>query len=76
MFIFDGGVLEAGQITHLHIVDSELQDFRFAAPAEMAGFLRPYVWRRVQAALDTLRGSFTTYCENGYSGTSLRTRHE
>ncbi|NJP97988.1 NUDIX hydrolase [Nonomuraea sp. FMUSA5-5] len=72
MFIFDGGVLEAGQIADLQIVDSELQNFRFTAPAEMAGMLRPYVLRRVQAALATLRGGITTYCENGYSVTSPR----
>jgi 8-oxo-dGTP pyrophosphatase MutT (NUDIX family) len=76
MFIFDGGVLTAGQIAGLQIVDSELQNFRFAAAAETAHLLRPYVWRRVQAALDTLQGGVTSYCENGYPVTAQRPCHE
>jgi 8-oxo-dGTP diphosphatase len=68
MFIFNGGQLTDEQIASLKIVDGELAAFRFSTPAEAAQMLRPYVWRRVQAALDGLNKGRVQYL--GGSGLS------
>lgn len=69
MFIFDGGELTDEQIAGLKIVDDELAEFRFFAPAEASGVLRPYVWQRVQAALDSLSTGQIHYLRGtGFSG--------
>ena len=69
MFIFNGGQLTDEQIASLRIVDGELAVFRFCTPAEAAQMLRPYVWRRVQAALEGLSKGRVQYL--GGSGGGL-----
>ncbi len=64
-FVFDGGVLRAEQATTLRIVDPELRAVRFCTPAEAAGLLRPYVWRRAKMALQVLAGRQGIYLEEG-----------
>ncbi|MEV4170187.1 NUDIX hydrolase [Nonomuraea sp. NPDC049709] len=66
MFIFDGGILEHRQLAQVHVVDPELADLRLAGPAEMPKLLRPYVCRRVRAALHALPTELAVYCHNGY----------
>ena len=66
MFVFDGGTLTDQQIAHLHITDDELVEFRFCTPQEASRLLRPYVWRRVEAALDALRTGQARYLQDGY----------
>lgn len=53
-FVFDGGVLDAGQAAALRIRDPELRAVRFCTVDEAEGLLRPYVGRRVRAALRAL----------------------
>jgi 8-oxo-dGTP diphosphatase len=65
MFVFDGGVLSEQQIHGLHLVDEELAQFRFCTRNEARKLLRPYVWRRVGAALDALRTQRVQYLEDG-----------
>jgi 8-oxo-dGTP pyrophosphatase MutT (NUDIX family) len=65
-FVFDGGVLRRDQITALALADGELQAFEFCYEAEAAGRLRPYVWRRIEAALEGLRDGQTHYLHDGY----------
>jgi ADP-ribose pyrophosphatase YjhB (NUDIX family) len=48
-FLFDGGELDDG--AGIVLQREELDDFRFADPAELSGFLAPYGVRRVAAAL-------------------------
>ncbi|MFG1711184.1 NUDIX domain-containing protein [Nonomuraea sp. M3C6] len=67
MFIFDGGIRSHQQLSQLKIVDPELCSLRLANPAELSELLRPYVWRRVRAALYALPARLTVYCENGHS---------
>ncbi len=61
MFIFDGGELSDEQIAGLKILDGELIEFRFCAPEEASRMLRPYVWRRVKAALEALNTGRVQY---------------
>jgi 8-oxo-dGTP diphosphatase len=68
MFIFDGGVLTTEQIASLKLLDDELGAFAFCDEAEAAARLRPYVGRRMQAALQAIRSGETVYLEDGWSG--------
>jgi 8-oxo-dGTP diphosphatase len=65
MFIFDGGVLNAEQIAGLQLIDGELAAFEFCSQEETAERLRPYVWRRVRTALETLRTGRVAYLQDG-----------
>lgn len=65
MFVFDGGVLNEPQVQGLHLVDGELGQFRFCTEHEAKDLLRPYVWRRVAAALEALRTGRARYLEDG-----------
>lgn len=65
VFVFDGGVLSAEQQAALRLGDGELREYRFCRPDEAAGLLRPYVWRRVEAALASLQEQAGRYLEEG-----------
>ena len=52
-FVFDGGRLTPTQSEKITL-GKELDSFRFCPSREAAESLRPYVWRRAQAALRTL----------------------
>lgn len=65
MFVFDGGVLTDQQVSGLHLVDEELEQLRFCTEDEARELLRPYVWRRLQAALDALPTGRVRYLEDG-----------
>lgn len=64
IFIFDGGVLSAEQQTAIRLDDSELNAYRFVAEEAAKGLLRPYVWRRLEAASSTSNGR-TAYRHDG-----------
>ena len=61
-FIFDGGVLDAGQIASIRLPPQELSEFSFVAPGELASYLIPVLARRLQACLAADR---TIYLEDG-----------
>ncbi|GAA2653756.1 NUDIX hydrolase [Nonomuraea recticatena] len=63
MFIFEGGTVTEG----VRPVDDEVGEARFVHVTEARDLLRPYVWRRLQAALDV-----PAYLEHGH----LVTGHE
>jgi 8-oxo-dGTP diphosphatase len=65
-FIFDGGVLGGDQIAGLKLTDGELASFALCTPHEAAARLRPYVWRRVSAAIGALTSGRTSYLQDGY----------
>jgi 8-oxo-dGTP pyrophosphatase MutT (NUDIX family) len=65
VFIFDGGVLDEEQQAKLRLGDGELAAYRFCAVEEVATLLRPYVWRRVQVALEAAQGRAGRYVEDG-----------
>jgi 8-oxo-dGTP diphosphatase len=65
MFLFDGGTLTAPEISRLRLLDDELTAYQFCTEAEAAHLLRPYVWRRVQAALRALRTGHVCYLQDG-----------
>jgi len=65
MFIFDGGTLDGTQIAALKLGDDELADCRFCTEEEAAARLRPYVWRRVQAALGARQTGHVGYLRDG-----------
>src|SRR6266568_224394 len=65
MFVFDGGVLDTPEVSGLRLLDDELAAFRFFTEEEASTLLRPYVWRRVEAALEALRTGQARYLEDG-----------
>jgi len=66
VFVFDGGTLTAPQIAELRFGDKELRAFEFCDLQQAEHRLRPYVWRRTQAALNALATSTTAYLHDGY----------
>lgn len=65
-FIFDGGVLNQDAAVRLQLVDDELRAFEFCDEGQAKERLRPYVWRRVSAALDALVTRQAAYLQDGY----------
>jgi 8-oxo-dGTP pyrophosphatase MutT (NUDIX family) len=65
MFVFDGGILTAQQQHRIALKDGELNEFRFRQPDAASRLLRPYVWRRVRAALSALQQGSTAYLHDG-----------
>jgi 8-oxo-dGTP diphosphatase len=66
VFIFDGGVLADDQIAGLRLADDELRAFEFCDLDLAQHRLRPYVWRRLYAALNALASRTTAYLHDGY----------
>lgn len=64
-FIFDGGVLDSDAAANLRLADEELQAFQFCDQQEINKRLRPYVQRRVEAALEVLNTGRAQYFEAG-----------
>jgi 8-oxo-dGTP diphosphatase len=58
-FVFDGGVLADAAMIVLQ--REELDDYRFAVPADLAGLLAPPGLRRAQAALAALAAPGASY---------------
>jgi 8-oxo-dGTP diphosphatase len=65
MFLFDGGTLTAAESGSLRLLDEELVAYRFCTEEQAAQLLRPYVWRRAQAALQALRTGQVCYLQDG-----------
>jgi 8-oxo-dGTP diphosphatase len=65
-FVFDGGELSEEQIAGLKLRDDELGAFEFCTAEQAQQRLRPYVWRRMAAALDALRTGRVQYLQDGY----------
>ncbi|MEV2272914.1 NUDIX hydrolase [Nonomuraea africana] len=57
MFIFDGGTIKGS----VWPTDDEVDEARFFQESEAQDLLRPYVWRRLRAALDV-----PAYLEHGH----------
>ena len=66
-FIFDGGALSEGEIASLHLHDNELRAYEFCDEGQAKERLRPYVWRRLTVALETLRTGHVRYSQDGYT---------
>jgi 8-oxo-dGTP pyrophosphatase MutT (NUDIX family) len=64
MFIFDGGVLSDEDQEWISLRDGELAGYRFVEPEEAATLLRPYVWKRVSAAMSVTPGR-SAYLHDG-----------
>lgn len=64
-FVFDAGVLGAEDHSAIRLQDGELRAYRFVAPAEAAGLLRDYVWRRLERAMSCRDGGTTAYLHGG-----------
>lgn len=64
-FIFDAGVVAPNVAQQLHPTDSELTNLEFCTPQQAQQRLRPYVWRRVSAALEALDSGRPKYLTNG-----------
>lgn len=60
VFLFDGGTLTDAQARDLRLVDGELRAWDFVSVAESKSRLRPYVYERLLAALDSLTAGRTS----------------
>ncbi|MGC9665024.1 NUDIX domain-containing protein [Planosporangium sp. 12N6] len=65
MFVFDGGVLQDEDRARISLRDGELAEFRFVPLDEAGLLLRPYVRRRVEAAVRAVREAATAYLHDG-----------
>jgi 8-oxo-dGTP diphosphatase len=65
-FVFDGGELSEEQAAGLKLCDDELSAFEFCTEEQAAARLRPYVWRRLDVALNALHGGQVQYLQDGY----------
>ena len=66
-FIFDGGTLNDRSTEDLRLIDHELRAFEFCDEGQAKERLRPYVWRRVSAALEALETGRARYLQDGYT---------
>lgn len=64
-FIFDGGVIPAGDVERLAPVDDELGAVELCTTEVARERLRPYVWRRLAVAVDALQGGQPRYLVDG-----------
>lgn len=64
-FVFDGGQLSEEQVASLALSDDELSAFEFCTTEQAQQRLRPYVWRRVGAALNASNNDGLRYLEDG-----------
>ncbi|MFI1223277.1 MULTISPECIES: NUDIX domain-containing protein [unclassified Streptomyces] len=53
-YVYDGGVLTAGQLAAIRLQEEELLSWKLVAPADLDGFLLGALGPRVRAALDAL----------------------
>jgi 8-oxo-dGTP pyrophosphatase MutT (NUDIX family) len=66
MFIFDGGILDEGQVNTLMLQAEELRAIHFTTLDDAAIHIRPSAYRRFAAALDVVNGDgCTTYLQFG-----------
>jgi 8-oxo-dGTP diphosphatase len=65
MFVFDGGTLPEQTIADIRLADDELGSFSFVDENDAAQLLRPYVWRRTEAALHALQTGTVAYLHDG-----------
>jgi 8-oxo-dGTP diphosphatase len=72
-FIFDVGTLSDSDIRNLQLVDHELCAFEFCDEGQARDRLRPYVWRRVAAALQALETGRVSYLQDGCPPARTRT---
>jgi 8-oxo-dGTP diphosphatase len=65
MFVFDGGVLVAAELTQIRLLDGELNGYRFCDADEADTLLRPYVSGRMRWAVNALDENLPVYLHNG-----------
>lgn len=68
MFIFDAGRLDPSQISRLKPDQDELKRYAFFEPDEAQERLRPYVWLRLEAALEAADSQTVAYLHDGLPG--------
>ena len=66
-FIFDGGQLGTDAISSLHLPGDELGAYELCDHSQAEQRLRPYVWRRVAAALEALPTGQAAYLHDGHA---------
>jgi 8-oxo-dGTP diphosphatase len=64
-FVFDGGGLDDEQISRIKFRDDELAAYAFCTGEQARQRLRPYVWRRIEVALEVLKTGRPRYLLDG-----------
>jgi len=65
VFVFDGGIIESRDQENIRLRDNEIARFALLPPDRSAGLLRRYIWRRLEAALESLSSGRTMYLHHG-----------
>jgi len=65
-FVFDGGAIGVRDQESICLRDDEIARFGLFSPDRASGLLRPYVWRRLESALDSLSSDRTIYLHHGH----------
>lgn len=76
VFIINGGVLKADEVSVLRPRDDELTAVRFCTYDEAAALLPPHDLRRIAVALAALSGGPVRYVEDGAPHNDSRRRHD
>lgn len=66
LFVFDGGVLDAGTLAAITFADDELTGFDFYAVEDVDGQVSDRLGRRVKAAVTARERGETVYLEHGH----------
>lgn len=64
--IFDGGTLPVDLVETVRPRDDEIAELEFCERTDARQRLRPYVWRRMTAALEALEQGGVVYLHNGF----------
>lgn len=64
--VFDSQTLSDEDISRIRFRDHEISAFEFCNREQIRERLRPYVWRRISAALDAKETQQTSYLQDGY----------
>ncbi|SDJ71647.1 NUDIX domain-containing protein [Nonomuraea jiangxiensis] len=65
LFVFDGGILDAGTLGRITFPDAELSAYEFRAVEELDGLLTERLARRIKAAAEARDSGRTLYLEHG-----------
>ena len=67
MFVFDGGVIEDGDIAKITLQENEISEYRFVDIKEAQGLLYPRLSQRMKMAYEARQNGATLYLEQGKS---------
>jgi 8-oxo-dGTP pyrophosphatase MutT (NUDIX family) len=65
VFVFDGGVMTAAEISTIRVTDAEIAAWAFRHIADVRDEMRDHIWQRLRAAFDAATDGRARYSERG-----------